>query len=124
MPKVIRTLPLVKQLPFIAGIIDTDWGISGNGKFGTHSASRNLVKDIDKTLEILLKRRWKIRKYIQKKRYVSYQLVIPKADKMNLFKLFQVYFPLRNQKRIKVLMPRASETQNLIKDEELTAKVA
>ena len=124
MPKIIRKLSFQKQLPFIAGVIDTDWGISGDDKFGTHTASQNLVKDVNKTFKILLKRRWKIKKYVQKKKYVSYQLVISKADKMNLFKLFQTYFPLRNQRRIRALMPRDSKTQDLIKDDDpVTAEV-
>ena len=67
-----------------------------------------LLNDINDTLQTLTREKFKIKKYIQGKKYTSYQLIVPKSKKEQLFKLFQTYFPLKNKRRIDALMPRAA----------------
>ncbi|HLC39521.1 MAG TPA: hypothetical protein VJJ76_01420 [archaeon] len=100
MPTIIRKLPPKDRMPFIAGIIDTDWGSSGGERFGTHLASKQLLIDVLDALEVFLGKKYEIREYLQKGKFKSYQTVISKSEKHHLFKLFQTYYPLRNEKRL------------------------
>lgn len=102
MPELIRKLRPINRIPFIAGVMDTDWGRTGENKFGTHCASEKLLFDIRNTLKHFLSSKMKIKRYVQKGKYISYQMNIPKSHKPNLFKLLQTHFPLRNPKRIKL----------------------
>jgi len=76
MPSIIRNLKHHERIPFITGEMDTDWGILGGDRFGVHCASKLLLKDIKNTLEELIKIKLNIRKFKQKNKYASYQIMI------------------------------------------------
>jgi len=102
LPKIVRKLNPEDRLPFIAGIMDTDWGITGNGNFGTHCASIALLKDIRTVLLHFSCLKLKIRKISQGK-YTSYQMAVLKSELGRLSTVLNSYFPLKNEKRIKHL---------------------
>ncbi|MFH1106109.1 MAG: hypothetical protein V1731_02780 [Candidatus Aenigmatarchaeota archaeon] len=97
MPSLIRNLNPKQRIPFIVGVMDTDWGILGNS-FGTHCSSRMLLMDIRDALKELLGINPKITRYFQGK-FVSYQMRLSVAQKAKLFNALETYFPLRNHKR-------------------------
>jgi len=99
-PELVRKLDPEDRLPFIVGIMDTDWGLVGNKNFGTHCASRILLEDIRDAIKHFLNIKLKIRKIIQGK-YTSYQMRVLKSEMPKLSALLNSYFPLKNQKRIK-----------------------
>jgi len=100
MPLIIRNLSSSERLPFVAGVVDTDWGKAGNS-FGTHSASLLLIKDITQTISGVAKINFSpIRRYIQRNKYKSYQVRISKRDFTRFFELFKEYYPLKNQDKI------------------------
>jgi len=116
MPKLIRELKPEKRVPFIAGIMDTDWGIAGKNGFGTHCSSKKLLKDIRNTLYELIGIKFKIKRYVQKDKFVSYQMRTIKY-KGEIFNLLKKYYPLRNPKRIMIFEAEVKH-QALIKDED------
>ena len=97
MPLLVRNLKPRQRIPFIAGVMDTDWGVLGNG-FGTHCSSRMLLVDVRDVLRNLLGINPKIKRYFQGK-FVSYQMRLGVSQKAKLFNALETYFPLRNHKR-------------------------
>jgi len=110
MPSIIRNLKPHERIPFIAGVMDTDWGILGGDRFGTHCASKLLLEDTKNTLEELIKIKLNVRKFKQKNKYTSYQVMIPKRHKQKLFNVLQTYFPLKNHKRIRIFSAGMAES--------------
>ncbi len=97
MPLLLRKLTPQERIPFISGLMDTDWGILGNS-FGTHCSSKMLLVDTRDALKELLGINPKIKRYFQGK-FVSYQMRLNVAQKAKLFNALETYFPLRNHKR-------------------------
>ena len=114
MPSIIRNLKPHERIPFMAGVMDTDWGILGGDRFGVHCASKLLLEDTKNTLEELVKIKLNVKKFKQKNKYTSYQLIIPKKHKQNLFNVLQTYFPLKNHKRIKLFKAGMAESGNAL----------
>jgi len=110
MPSIIRNLKPHERIPFIAGVMDTDWGILGGDRFGVHCASKLLLEDTKNTLEELTKIKLNVRKFKQKNKYTSYQVMIPKRHKQKLFNVLQTYFPLKNHKRIRIFSAGMAES--------------
>lgn len=114
MPSIIRNLKPHERIPFIAGVMDTDWGILGGDRFGVHCASKLLLEDTKNTLEELIKIKLNVGKFKQKNKYTSYQVMIPKRHKQKLFNVLQTYFPLKNYKRIKLFDAGMAESGNAL----------
>lgn len=100
MPSVVRNLKPLERLPFIAGIVDTDWGIAGNS-FGTHCASLPLIQDVIYTISDLAPITFSpIKEFTQRGKYKSYQTRIRKRDFHPLLRVFEGYYPLKNKERV------------------------
>lgn len=97
MPLKIRNLSSQQRLPFLAGVMDTDWGVQGNS-FGTHCSSKMLLVDIRNALKEIIGFSPRITRYVQGS-FISYQMRLDTAQKAKLFNVLETYFPLRNHKR-------------------------
>lgn len=100
LPEIVRKLEPEARLPFVVGLMDTDWGVIGHGNFGTHCASKVLLEDTRDVIKHLSDIKLKIRKVIQGK-YTSYQMIVLKSEITKLSDLLNTKFPLKNWKRIK-----------------------
>lgn len=100
MPSIVRNLKPLERLPFVAGIVDTDWGRAGNS-FGTHCASLPLIQDVIDTISDLANITFSpIKKFTQKGKYKSYQTRIRKRDFRYFLRIFDSAYPLKNKERV------------------------
>jgi len=102
MPKIVMGMPAKDRLPYLAGIMDTDWGRIGHN-FGTHVGSLGLLKDERETLEALLGCRMRITHSKQKQKYDSYMMLVKRKDQPRLFSLLANSYMLKNPKRLNTL---------------------
>lgn len=108
-PMALSELSIKEKMAFFAGLVDTDWGRIRWNRFGTHMSSRGLSDDY-KMLFRKLGLELKIKKYIQKNKYISYQCYMNKGDELKLFDMLKHYYPLKNTKRIKTISAGVAES--------------
>lgn len=101
MPELVRELPVKRRIPFVAGVMDTDWGKSGN-HFGAHMASKVLLEDIRNVLSVFNVKRPEIYRYLQKGKFVSYQMNFHK-DKMKVLQSINRHYQFKNRRTINML---------------------
>lgn len=101
-PQLIRTLSTEKQLPYFAGLVDTDFGSLGAG-MGITTASPCLVNDLS---HLLMNIGVKSRKYeyLKDKKFKMYQLVVPNKNVAHLVKTTTKTYAFKNPKRNKFIL--------------------
>ncbi len=100
-PSIVREMDSRSRIPFVAGVMDTDWGSTGNYLEG-HMASRKMLEDIGDVISELTGNRPKIRRITQGGRFRSYQIVINRKESTVLESLNR-HFPFKNDRTISML---------------------
>jgi hypothetical protein len=103
MPEIVRKLSAKERIPFIAGIIDTDWGKWGN-KFGIGTASKLLVKDISKTLlQLNNSLNMNMDEVLIKDKFKAYTLYLQGKDLKFLYELLCNNYRLKNKEKSEII---------------------
>lgn len=99
--QIIRTSSPMRQLPYFAGLVDTDFGSLGAG-MGITTASPRLVDDLSDLLSNIgvQTRRYE---YLKDKKFKMYQLVVPNKNVDLLVQATTKTYAFKNPKRIKFM---------------------
>jgi len=100
MSKIIKKLDLEKQLSFLAGLIDTDWG-NEYYTFGSGCVSRQLLEDSKAILEKSGIKNLKIKDRPNNAKNGSFSLCIPKNQIIDFSRI--VRKRLKNTEKLKIL---------------------
>ena len=108
-PGALKEVNTTKKFALFSGLIDTDWGRILWKRFGTHMSSEKLALDYKKFLsEFGIK--LKVKKYVQKNKFTSFQCSIRENDIKKFYNLINSYYPIKNPKRIEVLNAEVAES--------------
>lgn len=102
-PKFLKDIDIDYTFALFSGLVDTDWGRQRWNRFGTHMSSEFLAEDYRNFLALFGIKLF-VKKYIQQGRFVSYQCYLYKGDEKKLFNILNEHYPIRNEKRINLLI--------------------
>jgi len=100
-PQIIRSLSPIHQLPYFAGLVDTDFGSLGAG-MGITTASPRLVEDLSDFLSNIGVETRKY-EYFKDKKFRMYQLVVPNKYVGTLVRVMMQTYAFKNPKRNKFI---------------------
>ncbi|MAG79176.1 hypothetical protein CMI40_02260 [Candidatus Pacearchaeota archaeon] len=79
-PQIILNLSREEKILFLKGFIITDGSIRAQGNVLFHVATKKFLEDISNLIYELFNLRKPIKKYVQKGKYLSYQLLLNKKE--------------------------------------------
>lgn len=85
-PSFIKNGAKDQKVNFFLGLLLTDGGIRANGTIIFHSASKRLIYDLQDLIKSVWNYDKKPKKYIQKGKYISYQLNLNKGESYRILK--------------------------------------